>query len=210
MAKKEQAISVIPGVFHYCMVKNPGLAMDKKTRQWQVQVEITEDMADKIEEEYPDMRGSIKSYKSEKFEEIFKVAPSLEPDAKKHFVISVKQACTINGKKFGYPVRVLMKGENGKLQDVTQKYEVGNGSKGVVQVRELESSKWNTTTLKLQAIRVDDLVEYSSGSSLDELGEVDYDSFGDASYGSQEAAGSNEDKGDDVPDFGDEDDNKDY
>lgn len=205
MAKKEQAISVIPGVLHYCMVKNPGLAMDKKTRQWQVQIEITEDFADKIEEEYPDMRGSIKSYKADKFEEIFKVAPSVEPDAKKHFVISVKQACTINGKKFGYPVRVLMKGENGKLQDVTQKTEVGNGSKGVVQVREMESAKWKTTTLKLQAIRVDDLVEYESGSSLDELGEVDYDSFEDGNYGgSGEAPESAEGQGDDVPDFDDE------
>lgn len=209
MANKEQAIKVIPGVLHYCMIKNPGLAMDKKTRQWQVQIEITEDFADKIEEEYPDMRGSIKSYKADKFEEIFKVAPSVEPDAKKHFVVSVKQACTINGKKFGYPVRVLMKGGNGKLQDVTQQCEVGNGSKGVVQVRELESAKWKTTTLKLQAVRVDDLVEYSSGSSLDELGEVDYDSFGDASYGSTESSESDEDEGDDVPNFG-EDDDKDY
>lgn len=210
MAKNgEEVIKVIKGALHYCQVKNPGKSQGGDP-QWQVQVEITEDQADHIEEVYPDMARSIKAYKTDKFKDTFGVDPQIEPDAKKHFVVSIKQVTTINGKPFAKPVRVLMVNEDtGKLVDVTQKYEVGNGSTGVVQVRELFSKTYNTATLKLAAVRVDNLIEYIREDDLSELGEIDESSFEDANYGSAETK-NDSDGFDDEPDFGDQGDDKDY
>jgi len=200
----EQAIKVINGYIHYCQVRVPANGFKGKGKQWQVSVEITKEDKKKIVKAYKDCAQMIKEYDTEEFIKAFKTEPQASPGEDEHYVISLKQSTRVNGKPFGRPVRVLMKNpETGKLVDVTQKIDVGNGSKGAVQVSELVSKEWGTTTLKPAAIRVDELVEYEVDRGYDELGEVDESSFGEANYGSSEENEEDTGVANDEPDFGD-------
>ena len=122
-----------------------------------------------------------------------------------------------NGKKTGKILlnakpRVLMKNdETGKLVEITDL--VGNGSKVVVQWEEFESAQWKSKSAKLKAVRVDELVAYSAGEDLSELGEVEEGGLMERDYheeysegGSEEASGGEFDS-DDVPFEVDDDDN---
>ncbi len=72
--------------------------------------------------------------------------------------------------------KVLIKDDNtGKL--VETKANVGNGSKVLLQYVEFESKQWGSTSAKLKALRVDELIPYGADDDFSELGEVDEDSF---------------------------------
>lgn len=76
--------------------------------------------------------------------------------------------------------KVFFKNDQGKLVEDTTTM-IGNGSMVAVQWIEYENKQYNTTSYKLKAVRVDDLVPYET-ESYDELGEVDESSLKDSGY----------------------------
>src|SRR5690606_5630507 len=113
-----------------------------------------------------------------------------------------------------YRVKVYEKiGEkDGKplLKDITKEKLVSNGSVGCVMYDVISNSYG--TFAKLKAVRVDELIEYQAGDSVDELGEVvesgDYST--DEDYGSDEDFGSDEDSGEDDAPFDPDEPDSDY
>lgn len=172
-------MATIKGALHYTSIGTPQKMYQSEEKQWKVDVEITKADAKAFKKKYKSQDRAVKEYDTEEFKEKYKVDPQISK-GEEHFTVTLKQACKINGEPFGRPPRVLMVGDNGKLQDVTKKLRVGNGSLGVVQITEVESKKWGTTSAKLANVRVDTLVPYEGGGAdLSELGDVDEDSFED-------------------------------
>jgi len=173
-------MAVITGYAHYAQIQNPGKKFQSEDLHWTVQLEVTKAVAKDFKKKYKSQKEAVKEYDTEEFTERFNV----EPQASKgdeHFVITLKQDCVVNGSPFRKPVRVFMKDkDSSKLKDVTTDTLVGNCSKVAVQVREIYSKKWDTTSAKLAGIRVDSLVEYEGGDDgFSELGDVDEDSLND-------------------------------
>ena len=94
------------------------------------------------------------------------------------------------------------------LADITKTKLVANGSSGVV-MYDIITNKFGTFA-KLKAVRVDNLIEYQSGDSVDEIGEVvdagNYSTEGDEDYAT---TGNSEPEGEDEPPF-DPDEESDY
>ena len=172
-------MATIKGYIHYCQIKNPGLKWESTEKHWSVQVEVTEKDMKAFKKQCPASKDAIKEYTTAEFKKQFKCDPQASPaDSDEHYVIRIKQDCKINGKPFANPPKVVMKNAKGKLENITQTTDVGNGSEGVVQFNIYESKKWKTKSAKLANVRIDKLVPYESNSSdLSELGEIDEESF---------------------------------
>jgi len=195
-------MATIKGALHYVCISRPQNAYQSDEKQWKVDVEISKTDAKAFKKKYKSQDRAVKEYDTEEFKAKYKVDPQISK-GDEHYTVTLKQSCKINGKPFGRPPRVLMAGDNGKLQDVTKKFDVGNGSLGVVQITEIESRKWETTSAKLANVRVDTLVPYEGGGAdLSELGDVDEDSFEDLAI-------DEESEDDDAPFEPDEDDSDD-
>jgi hypothetical protein len=174
-------MATIKGFIHYCQIRNPGLKWESTDKHWSVQVEVTEKTMKAFKKQCPASKDAIKEYTTAEFKKQFKCDPQAAPaDSDEHYVIRIKQDCTINGKPFENAPKVVMKNDKGKLEDITKKTDVGNGSEGVVQFNIYESKKWKTKSAKLANVRVDNLIPYEGGGSdLSELGEMDEESFED-------------------------------
>ena len=202
MADKKKT-HIVNGYVHYVKVQNPGSTFnDPNDKQYECTIEMDKKTMKEFKKVFPANAKGVKEHTKEEFIEKFKVEPQYDGgEDDEHFTVTVKQAVKVNGKPLKRPVRVLMKSEEtGKLIDITQEKEVGNGSKAAVQLFIYENTKWNTVSAKLQAIRVDDLVEYQSGDSgYSELGDVDESSFSDPNFD------DDDDGFEQDPDFGDDD-----
>lgn len=200
MADKKKT-HIVNGYVHYVKIKDPGTTFSSNEKQYECTIEMDKKAMKEFKKVFPANAKGVKEHTKEEFIEKFKVEPQYDGgEDDEHYTVVVKQPVLVGGKPLKRPVRVLMKSEeSGKLIDITQDKEVGNGSKAAVQLFIYENAEWKTVSAKLQAIRVDELVEFEGGgSSYDELGDVDESSFADPQF---------DEGGDGVeqePDFGDE------
>ena len=159
----------------YCKVQQPTLAFESKDRyEFTVDVCVTKEQAKAWSKKYPKQKH--KEFDNADFTKIFKINPPF-PDQDEQFVIKFKKKAdyikdgVLTQIPDTYKPRVFVKGEDGKLEDITATKLVSNGSKGVIQFDET-TNKFGTFA-QLKAIRVDHLIEYkSAGADYDELGEV--------------------------------------
>lgn len=159
----------------YCKVQQPTLAFESKDRyEFTVDVCVTKEQAKAWSKKYPKQKH--KEFDNADFTKIFKIDPP-HPEQDEQFVIKFKKKAdylkdgVLTQIPDTYKPRVFVKGEDGKLEDITATKLVSNGSKGVIQFDET-TNKFGTFA-QLKAIRVDNLIEYkSAGADYDELGEV--------------------------------------
>lgn len=150
-----------------------------KHDEWKASVVITdEDFVDELEEyaKELDTMLSIKKVKTDKFEEIYKVAPP--EGAEKNVWVFTLRKSTMLGKTDKpvpkqYQPKVFMMQGNTRL-DITNEKLVGNGSYGTISIDRFDRTNGGSS-LFLKNILVTDLVEYvkqesdyESGSEFDD------------------------------------------
>lgn len=159
----------------YCKVQQPTLCFESVDRkEYTVDVCVTKEQAKAWSKKYPKQKH--KEFDNDDFTKIFKINPPF-PEQDEQFVIKFKKKAdylkegVLTQIPDTYRPRVFVKGEDGKLEDITATKLVSNGSTGVIQFDET-TNKFGTFA-QLKAIRVDNLIEYkSAGADYDELGEV--------------------------------------
>ena len=159
----------------YCKVQQPTLCFESVDRkEYTVDVCVTKEQAKAWSKKYPKQKH--KEFDNADFTKIFKIAPP-HPEQDEQFVIKFKKKAdyikdgVLTQIPDAYKPRVIVKGEDGKLEDITATKLVSNGSTGAIQFDET-TNKFGTFA-QLKAIRVDHLIEYkSAGADYDELGEV--------------------------------------
>lgn len=169
-------MATISGFIHFCQVRKPGLKWESTDQHWSVQIEVSEKEAKAFKKACPASKDAIKEFTAAEFKKQFKcdpqvVAPSSESD---HMVIRIKQDCVINGEPWSTPPKVYIKNSRGKLEDITTKQDVANGSEGKIQFSIYESPKWKTKSAKLVNVLILNLIPYNAGGAdLSELGEIE-------------------------------------
>lgn len=198
-------MATVPGYIHFCQVRKPGLKWESTEKHWSVQVEVTEKEAKKFKKNCPASKDAIKEFTAAEFKKQFKCNPQAvkASEDSEHMVIRIKQDCTINGEPWSTPPNVFIKNSKGKLENITNKVDVANGSEGVVQYNIYESPKWKTKSAKLVNVLVTNLIEFEgAGPDLSELGELDEDE-------SLNELEESQDDDDDIPFDSDEDESDD-
>lgn len=166
---------VLEGSFYYCNVRKPRaiyddrkLSYEQARKEYSLEVAVSEDDADIWDQTFS--KQPAKKYSNAAFIEKYKLEDESQlpfPDEKKQYTIKIVQKAQ---KKDGAPIsnslipRVIAKGEDGKMQDITFEKNVGNGSKGAVKIR-VNSNDYGTFAY-LSLVRVDDLIEYADGGGL--------------------------------------------
>ena len=178
------SIEKVSGQLVYVCVDQPVKAYVKpgappKSDEWKASVVITdEDFVDELEEyaKELDTMLSIKKVKTDKFEEIYRVAPP-EGVGKNVWVFTLRKS-TMLGKTdkpvpTQYQPKVFMMKGNTRLE-VTHEKLVGNGSYGTISIDRFDRTNGGSS-LFLKNILVTDLVEYvkqesdyESGSEFDD------------------------------------------
>lgn len=157
-------------VAFYCKVQKPSAIFEQRQMQnptkteYTVDLLVTEDVADEWDEVFN--KQPSKKMTAAKFKEKFKIEEGVElpdPNAKKFFLIKVKQAAQ---KKDGTDIDPKMRPriaivEDGKPVDITFKELVGNGSNVDVLLR-VSQNDFGTFSY-LNRVKVNNLVSYSSG-----------------------------------------------
>lgn len=178
------SIEKVSGMLVYICVDEPVKAYVKpgtpaKPDEYKASVVITnEDFVDELEEYAKELDTllSIKKVKTDKFEEIYKVAPP--EGAEKNVWVFTLRKSTLLGKT-GKPVpvqyrpKVFMMQGNTRL-DITNEKLVGNGSYGTISIDRFDRTNGGSS-LFLKNILVTELVEYvkqesdyESGSEFDD------------------------------------------
>lgn len=210
-------------VLAYVKIQQPAQKFETEGPQnteWTVDCIVDEKTAKRWKKEFK--KQPPREFDNEEFKKVFKIDPPY-PDQDEQYVIKLKKDTHFKDKETGrmksfesldpktgkYRVKLYEKigtRDDGKpmLVDITKKKLVSNGSTGVV-MYDVVTNKFGTFA-KLKAVRVDNLIEYQSADSVDELGEVvdaeDYTAdAGDEDFGSEESGGE-----DDAPFEPDEDD----
>lgn len=173
----------IKGYFAYSKLQNPVPKFDPKNgNEYTVDVVISKKDARAWKKKFT--KQPPREVPTEEFEERYKF-PAPFPNQDDQYVIKFRQQAEFFDKKTkeqkpiteSMRIRVFLGKENSKgktvLKDVTDSLNVGNGSFGLVQYRENESSKVPGVFARADAIRIDDLIEYQTDASYDELGELD-------------------------------------
>lgn len=178
------SIEKVSGMLVYVCVDQPVKAYVKpgappKSDEWKASVVITdEDFVDELEEyaKELDTMLSIKKVKTEKFEEIYRVAPP-EGAGKNVWVFTLRKS-TMLGKTdkpvpTQYQPKVFMMKGNTRL-DISHEILPGNGSYGTISIDRFDRTNGGSS-LFLKNILVTDLVEYvkqesdyESGSEFDD------------------------------------------
>lgn len=200
-------------VLAYVKVQQPAQKYETEGPQnteWTVDCVISEKEAKAWKKQFK--KQPPKEFTNKEFKETFKIDPPY-PDQDEQFVVKIKKDTHYKDKETGrlkpfdpkYRVKVFEKiGEkDGKplLADITKKKLVSNGSIGCV-MYDVISNKFGTFA-KLKAVRVDELIEYQAGDSVDELGEVvdaeDYSVDESQDTGGDEDFGADAGDDDDAP-----------
>jgi len=204
----------------YVKIQQPAQKFETEGPQnteWTVDCVISEAAAGRWTKQFA--KQPAKAFSNAEFKKIYKFdAPFADQD--KQFVVKLKKDTHFNNFETKQIVQCDPKyraklyeniGErDGKplLADITKTKLVSNGSSGVV-MYDIVTNKYGTFA-KLKAVRVDNLTEYQSGSSVDEIGEVvedaDYSTESDEDYST---TGNSEPEGEDEPPF-DPDEESDY
>jgi len=147
--------------------------------EWSVDCVISKEDAKRWKTQFK--KQPPREHTNEEFKKIFRIDPPF-PDQEDQYVVKVKkdthfkdretQKLTPFEAKHRPKLFEKIGERDGKplLSDITKTKLVSNGSKGVV-MYDIVTNKYGTFA-KLKAVRVDDLIEYNAGSSVDELGEV--------------------------------------
>ncbi len=200
-------------VFCYVKLQQPVTKYQSETEfEYVVDCIVSEKEAKAFKKKYK--KQPPKEVPTEDFEKAFKIKPPY-PDQEDQFIIKMKKPAQYRDRqtKEMRPIpdkakpRVLVPNGEGKLDDITYEVLVANGSKGVVQYE--ENSNDFGTFARLKAIRVDELIPYSSGGAdFSELGEVDElaDSSGFEGASSNTDSGYEEDAARDADEDSEEDD----
>lgn len=195
-------MATIPGYIHFCQVRKPGLKWESTEKHWSVQVEVTEKEAKKFKKNCPASKDAIKEYTAAEFKKQFKCDPQTGTDSDEIFVVRIKQDCVINGTPWATPPNVFIKNSKGKLENITDKVDVANGSEGVVQYSIYESPKWKTKSAKLVNVLITNLIEYTGGGvDVSELGELEEDEELREFEDTQDDAPFDEDEEEDSDDY---------
>lgn len=168
-------MATISGVLAYVKLQQPDFKYGSSTeKEYSVNLVVTKAEAKAWNKEFPKQKA--KEVDRADFEKSYKIAPPTDDD--EFFVLTIRKPAQY---KDGNPIpdamrpRAFIKGDNGKLQDITKDVLIANGSVGTVSydVRDNEFGHFSS----LKAVRVDTLVEYKKkgGASNDfsELGDVE-------------------------------------
>jgi hypothetical protein len=144
--------------------------------EWLTDAVMDEDTADELKEMFPKI--SVSKYTKQKFMERYKIGEDSELpfDAKKYYVVKVKQACQRND---GSPIsnalkpRAILVSKDGN-KDITMKANVGNGSHGDLVIRVNHSTQYGSHGY-LAALLIDSLVEYEASGGVDIMSELGID-----------------------------------
>lgn len=198
-------MATISGVFVYTNLNSPQPKFNaNEGDEYKVSLVISEKDAKAWKKQW--RKQAAKEVDTEEFEERFGIAPPFTKQ-EEQFVITFRQNAQIKDKKtkqtIPLPDQMRVKAllntgrKNGAgkpiLEEITETKLVGNGSKGVVLYR--ETSNDYGSFAKAVAIRVDSLIEYSSGPSYDELGDIE-ESSGEPDFDDEPPFDTEDDEGD--------------
>jgi hypothetical protein len=167
-------MATISGVLAYVKLQQPDFKYGSTTeKEFSVNLVVTKAEAKAWNKEFPKQKA--REVERSDFEKAYKIAPPTDDD--EFFVLSIKKPAQY---KDGNPIpdamrpRAFVKGDEGKLQDITKDVLIANGSLGTVSydVRDNEFGHFSS----LKAIRVDKLIEYKkkgADNDFSELGEVE-------------------------------------
>lgn len=201
-------MATIPNVtILYCKVQQPTFCFESTDRkEFSSDFCVSKEQGKAWSKKYTKQKS--KQFDNDEFTKIFKIDPPF-PDQDEQYVIKIKKKAdyvkdgVITQIPDAFKPRVFIKGEDGKLEDITATKLISNGSVGTVQFEET-TNKFGTFP-QLKAIRVDKLIEYqAAGASYDELGEVgELQDLSESVEEAPKAAKKVETSSGDFDDFGD-------
>lgn len=149
--------------FFYTKIQSPVAAFVKTNSEFVVDCVVSKAVAKAFSKEF--QKQKAKEVDNDEFLEKYKTETLPFPDQDEQYVIKLKKNHIKDGKQTPekYRPRVLLATEDGNV-DVTFTSLVGNGSTGKASYRVVENSFG--TFAELQAILVEDLVEYAGGGSV--------------------------------------------
>jgi hypothetical protein len=168
-------MATVTGILAYVKLQQPDFKYGSTTeKEFAVNLIVDKPTAKAWNKEFPKQKA--KEVDRADFEKSYKIAPPTDDDV--FFVLSIRKPAQY---KDGNPIpdamrpRAFIKGENGKLQDITKDVLIANGSVGTVSYDVKDNDFGHFSSLK--AVRVDQLIEYKKkgGASNDfsELGDVE-------------------------------------
>jgi hypothetical protein len=168
-------MATISGILAYVKLQQPDFKFGSTTeKEFSVNLIITKAEAKVWNKEFPKQKA--REVDRSDFEKAYKIEPPTDDD--EFYVLAIRKPAQY---KDLTPIpdamrpRAFLKGDNGKLQDITKDILIANGSVGTVSydIRDNEYGHFSS----LKAVRVDSLVEYKKkgGASNDfsELGDVE-------------------------------------
>lgn len=168
-------MATVTGILAYVKLQQPDFKYGSTTeKEFAVNLIVDKPTAKAWNKEFPKQKA--KEVDRADFEKSYKIAPPTDDD--EFFVLSIRKPAQY---KDGNSIpdtmrpRAFIKGENGKLQDITKDVLIANGSVGTVSYDVKDNDFGHFSSLK--AVRVDQLIEYKKkgGASNDfsELGDVE-------------------------------------
>jgi hypothetical protein len=168
-------MATVTGILAYVKLQQPDFKYGSTTeKEFAVNLIVDKPTAKAWNKEFPKQKA--KEVDRADFSKSYKIAPPTDDD--EFFVLSIRKPAQY---KDGNPIpdamrpRAFIKGENGKLQDITKDVLIANGSVGTVSYDVKDNDFGHFSSLK--AVRVDQLIEYKKkgGASNDfsELGDVE-------------------------------------
>lgn len=168
-------MATVTGILAYVKLQQPDFKYGSTTeKEFAVNLIVDKPTAKTWNKEFPKQKA--KEVDRADFEKAYKLAPPTDDD--EFFVLSIRKPAQY---KDGNPIpdamrpRAFIKGENGKLQDITKDVLIANGSVGTVSYDVKDNDFGHFSSLK--AVRVDKLIEYKkkggAANDFSELGDVE-------------------------------------
>lgn len=168
-------MATVTGILAYVKLQQPDFKYGSTTeKEFAVNLIVDKPTAKAWNKEFPKQKA--KEVDRADFEKAYKIAPPTDDD--EFFVLSIRKPAQY---KDGNPIpdamrpRAFIKGENGKLQDITKDVLIANGSVGTVSYDIKDNDFGHFSSLK--AVRVDKLIEYKkkggAANDFSELGDVE-------------------------------------
>ena len=169
-------MATVTGILAYVKLQQPDFKYGSTTeKEFAVNLIVDKPTAKAWNKEFPKQKA--KEVDRADFEKSYKIAPPTDDDDE-FFVLSIRKPAQYkdgNSIPDAMRPRAFIKGENGKLQDITKDVLIANGSVGTVSYDVKDNDFGHFSSLK--AVRVDQLIEYKKkgGASNDfsELGDVE-------------------------------------
>lgn len=168
-------MATVTGILAYVKLQQPDFKYGSTTeKEFAVNLIVDKPTAKAWNKEFPKQKA--KEVDRADFEKAYKLTPPTDDD--EFFVLSIRKPAQY---KDGNPIpdamrpRAFIKGENGKLQDITKDVLIANGSVGTVSYDVKDNDFGHFSSLK--AVRVDKLIEYKkkggAANDFSELGDVE-------------------------------------